>query len=241
MEKINVPLLLQALEKQYPAAFKQNYLFYGQIKTKGIWDDRREFIPWVLGLMIFVPSALALRDLLLHTLLSNTFLAQAYAILAVMLFLMLVNPLIIKQIRHSSHSLYQLLQHSPVKLTIIIVLEAINLIFLQNTFVMWVGLLLAINFGFVRFYKENLFREQAQDQDYYQLQQLRCACFWTYKQTLKLRMQLIFMSKESLKYRNAKQQLNRFADLYRQLFATEHQYCKKIKHINIDTYLDEML
>ena len=48
-----VSLYLNQLQQQYPQAFKRNFLFYSQIKTKGILDEAKEFIPWVLAVMIF--------------------------------------------------------------------------------------------------------------------------------------------------------------------------------------------
>ncbi|WP_278363520.1 hypothetical protein [Acinetobacter schindleri] len=242
MQNQQVNVLLQQLQRLYPAAFKHNYLFYSQIKTKGVLDDRREFIPWLLASMIFMPISFVLKDIFLSnfTELSN-FQAQAYAILAILLFLMLIVPLVIKQIRHSSHSLYQLLRHSPVKLAVIVILSALNIQFLQSQFVMWALLFFGVSFGFVRFYKENLFRQNSQDSEYYQLHQLRRVCFWAYKQSLRTRLKLYMTSAQSPEYEVLKRQLNRYADLYSQLFKSEHQYCKSIKHIDVDSYLDEML
>ena len=57
MQTKQIDLLLQQLKLLYPAAFKRNYLFYGQIKTKGILSDLKELIPWVLAAMMFVPLA----------------------------------------------------------------------------------------------------------------------------------------------------------------------------------------
>ncbi|MFV5490060.1 hypothetical protein [Acinetobacter sp. ASP199] len=242
MQNQQVNVLLQQLQLLYPAAFKHNYLFYSQIKTRGVLDDRREFIPWLLASMIFVPISLVLKDIFLSnfTELSN-FQAHAYAILAILLFLMLIVPLVIKQIRHSSHSLYQLLRHSPVKLAVVVILSALNIEFLQSQFVMWALLFFGVSFGFVRFYKENLFRQNSQDSEYYQLHQLRRVCFWAYKQSLKTRLKLYMTSANNPEYEVLKRQLNRYADLYSQLFKTEHQYCKRIKHIDVDSYLDEVL
>ncbi|ATO19842.1 hypothetical protein BS636_09370 [Acinetobacter sp. LoGeW2-3] len=241
MQNQQVNVLLQQLQLLYPAAFKHNYLFYSQIKTRGVLDDRREFIPWLLASMIFIPISFVLKDILLSNFEISNFQAHAYAILAILLFLMLVIPLIIKQIRHSSHSLYQLLRHSPVKLAAVVVLSALNIEFLQSQFVMWALLFFGVSFGFVRFYKENLFRQNSQDDEYYQLHQLRRVCFWAYKQSLKTRLKLYITSAKSPEYEVLKRQLNRYADLYSQLFKSEHQYCKRIKHIDVDSYLDEVL
>ena len=242
MQAQQVQQLLQQLAVLHPSAFKGNYLLYGQIKTKGIWDDRREFIPWLLALAIFIPLSLVLKDGILNVSPNlSVFYAQAYAILSFMLLMMLVVPVVIKQIKHSSNSLYQLIKQSPLKLTIVIVLQALNIQFLQSQFMLWLLYLLAISFGFVRFYKENLFRSTAELKDYYQLQQLRRLCFWSYKKCLFLRIKLRFSSKQSPNHQQLLDELNSFATLHTQIFKTEHLFCKKIKHIDVDSYLDEML
>ncbi|GAA5556174.1 hypothetical protein Asch01_00874 [Acinetobacter schindleri] len=65
MQNQQVNVLLQQLQRLYPEAFKHNYLFYSQIKTRGVLDDRREFIPWLLASMIFVPISFVLKDIFL--------------------------------------------------------------------------------------------------------------------------------------------------------------------------------
>lgn len=242
MQAKQVQQLLQQLAVLHPSAFKGNFLLYSQIKTKGLWDDRREFIPWLLALAIFIPLSLVLKDIILHYAANlSDFHAQAYAILAFMLLMMLVVPIVIKQIKHSSNSLYQLLKNSPIKLTVVIVLQALNLQFLQSAFVLWVLYLLAMSFGFIRFYKENLFRSHTQLSDYYQLQQLRRISFWSYKRCLILRLKIRFCSANQKKRQQYLNELNIFADLHTQMFKTEHLFCKKIKHTDLDSYLDEML
>lgn len=242
MQNQQVTVLLQQLQLLYPAAFRHNYLFYGQIKTKGVLDDRREFIPWILACMIFIPISFALKDVLSSVLAPlSSFEAHSYACLAILLFLMLVVPLVIKQIRHSSHSLYQHVRHTPIKLTAVILLFALNIEFLHSQWVMWVLLFFGVSFGFVRFYKENLFRQNTQGTEQYQLHQLRRICFWAYKQSRLTRLKLRLMSANNPKYQTLQRQLNQYADLYSQLLKLEHQYCKRIKHIDIESYLDEML
>ena len=98
-----VTLLLQQLKRQYPTAFKGNHLFYSQIKIRGIWDKAKLLIPWALAAMIFVPISLMLRDLVQQSFVQiSEFQAQSYAILAILLFLMLSQTLILYQIQHSS-------------------------------------------------------------------------------------------------------------------------------------------
>ena len=114
MPTTQVTLLLQQLKRQYPTAFKGNYLFYSQIKIRGIWDKAKLFIPWALAAMIFVPISLMLGDFVQQSFVQiSEFQAQSYAMLAILLFLMLSLTLILYQIQHSSYSLYQLLRHTP--------------------------------------------------------------------------------------------------------------------------------
>ncbi len=242
MPNPHVTVQLQQLKLLYPAAFKHNYLLYGQIKTKGLFDDRRELLPWLLAAIIFIPISLVLKDVLSTWLgLTHPLQAQSYAILVILLALMLMMPVVIKQIRHSSHSLYQLVQHHPLKLTAVILLSVLNMVYLQNTWLMWSLLFFGIRFGFIRFYKENLFRQATQPSEQYQLHQLRRICFWAYKQNRKTYFKLRLISKQHAQYPHLSQQLNQYATLYTQLLQMEHQYCKQIKHIDIDSYLDEKL
>ena len=234
--------LIHDLQQQYPQAFKFNFIYYSHIKTKGVLDDRKEFIPWILALMIFPPIAYVIQEKLLSVFPNMAlFDAVAYACLAISLFFMLLAPVLIKQIKHSSHSLYQLVQHSPIKIAVLIVLQALNFAFLQSLFVIGILFFFALSFGFVRFYKENMFREQSNSDQHYQLQQFRRICFWTYKQSLILRLQLRFKGKQRAQYVTLKKQLEDMAALHTQMLQLEHQFCKKIKYIDIDTYLDENL
>lgn len=242
MQSKQVQLLLQQLETLYPAAFKRNYLLYSQIKTRGILDDQREVIPWVLAVMIFIPISLILKDFYLtHLENLDPLQSHSYAIISILLVLMWVLPLVIKQIKHSSNSLYQLQRHAPFKLAAVILLSGLNLVFLESSLLMWILFYFGVNFGFVRFYKENLFRDHSQSVEHHQLQQLRRVCFWAYKQTLKSRLQLRFSSHQSEDYQARKTQLGHEADLYVQLLKYEHAYCKQIKHIDLDSYIDEKL
>ena len=237
-----VALYLQGLQQQYPAAFKRNYLLYSQLKTKGILDELKELLPWVLAAMIFVSLSMSIGHAIENYFPDmSEFRAHGIAVVSIMLFFMLIVPIVLKQIKHSSISLYQSLKNTPFKLAIVIILQLLNIAFLQSTFVQSVLFFFAISFGFVRFYKENLFRDQSQSVEHYQLQQLRRVCFWAYKQTLKSRFKLRLSSTQSATYQTIKTQLEREADLYVQLLKYEHAYCKQIKHIDVDSYIDEML
>lgn len=234
--------LIIELRQQYPQAFKWNFLFYSQIKTKGILDERKELIPWVLALMIFIPLCLLLQTLLQQLMPTlPLYDAYSYAVLAILLFFMCVTPLIIWQIKHSSHSLYQLILHAPLKITVLIVLLALNFAFLQSFFVLGLLLFFGVSFGFVRFYKENLFRNQSTREQQFYLQEIRRSCYWAYKKSLCLKFKLRLKWYGTSDAKTMKDELNAFAQLHTQLLKLEHQYCKKIKYIDIDRYLDEML
>lgn len=242
MQSKQVQLLLQQLETLYPAAFKRNFLLYSQIKTRGILDDWRELVPWVLAVMIFIPISLILQNFFSNHLEKlDAFQSQSYAIISILLVLMWVLPFVIKQIKHSSHSLYQLLRHAPIKLAVVILLSGLNLMFTESSLLMWILFYFGVNFGFVRFYKENLFRDHSQSLEYYQLQQLRRICFWAYKQTVKSRLKLRLISSQSSHYQARKIQLGHEADLYVKLLKYEQAYCKQIKHLDLDSYIDEKL
>lgn len=109
---------------------------------------------------------------------------KGLAVLAVMLFFMLITPLVIKQMKHSSVSLYKQLCHTPIKLAVIILLQAINIAYVESSFLQSLLFFFAMSFGFVRFYKENLFRDHSDSHQYYYLQETRRVCFWSYKTSL---------------------------------------------------------
>jgi hypothetical protein len=234
--------LVIELRQQFPHAFKWTFLFYSQMKTKGLLDERKEVIPWLLALTIFIPLCLS----------SSMFLAQqfsqmsvfdryAYPVLALDVFFMAVCSYILWQIKHSSHSLYQLVQHTPIKLTVLIVLHAINFLWLQSLFLLGVLFFFTLSFGFIRLYKENLFRDQTNSDQYFYLQEMRRICFWSYKRSLMLKLKLRLSSQSHAKTHIWQSELKQLAQLHTQLLKFEHQYCHKIKYIDIDRYLDEQL
>ena len=240
MQAKHVQHILQQLSEIYPAATRHNYLFFSQIKTKGVLDDKRELIVWILALCIFVPISLVMQQKFEQFFELSSFQALSYSVLTLALFFMLVVPFIIYQIKHASNSLYQLQQSAPIKLTIVIILHALNMLFLQNLILVWLALFFTVSFSFVRLYKENLFRESTTTQDYFQLQQVRRMCFWAYKQAMKTKIKMRFCSQQSAHYALLKKSLVIYADLHTQLFKLEHQYCKQIKYIDLETYLDEI-
>ena len=234
--------LITELRQQYPQAFKWTFLFYSQIKTKGILNERKEFIPWILALMIFIPLCVLIQQYVQQAMPTLTiFDAYTYAVLGILLFFMLVTPFIIWQIKHSSHSLYQLILHAPIKLTVLIILHTLNFAFLQSFFVLGMILFFGVSFGFVRFYKENLFRDETHTVQYFYLQEIRRGCYWAYKKSLCLKIKLWLKLHPKKAAKQLKIDLEQFARLHTDLLKLEHQYCKKIKHIDIDRYLDEAL
>lgn len=237
-----VSLYLQQLQAEYPQAFKRNYLFYSQIKTKGMLDELKELIPWILAAMIFVSISISLSLFIEQRFPRfDTFQASAIAVLAIMLFFMLIVPIIIKQIKHSSVHLYQQLSNSPLKIAVVILLQAVNFAFIQSFLLQAVLFFLAISFGFVRFYKENMFREHTKDTDYYNLQQIRRVCFWSYKQAVKLKVRLSLTPKKSTEYAVFKKQLAQISELHVQLIQYENELCRTYKFVDLDAYMDSLM
>ena len=235
-------LFLKQMREQYPTAFKRNYLFYSMIKTKGILDELKELIPWVLAVMIFVSLSMSGGHFIsLQLPQFDIFRAHGIAVLAIMLLFMLYTPLVIKQIKHSSTSLYQHLRHTPVKLAVLILLQAINIAYIESTFLEVILFFFALSFGFVRFYKENMFREDTQTEQYFYLQETRRICFWSYKQILKIKFKRLFSAKNSKTLNVLQQQEQQFIDLYIQLIRYENELCKTHKHVDVETYLDSLM
>lgn len=233
---------LQQLEQEYPQAFKRNFLFYGQIKAKGLLDELKEFIPWILAVMIFVSTAFALSSLIESSFprFDDT---QAFgiAILSIMLFLMLTVPIIIKQIKHSSTHLYQQLSNTPLKLTVLIVLQTLNIAYLESSFLQGLLFFFALSFGFIKFYKENMFRESASNIDYHNLQQIRRACYWSYKQTMKAKLKLKVADKNTAEYEVSKKKMEDLLNLHLALLKYENKMSQAYKFIDLDEYIDSMM
>ena len=241
MKEQQAKLFLEQLQLQYPQAFKRNFLLYSMLKTKGLFDELKELIPWVLAAMIFVSISMVLSSQIeiLFTQIGS-FRAYGLAVLSIMLFFMLLCPLIIKQIKHSSTSLYQQLRHTPIKLAAIIILQAINIAFIENYLLQSVLFFFALSFGFIKFYKENLFRPDTALKDYYYLDETRRVCFWFYKQTLKQKIQLIFTMNNAERQKSLKQNIQQLQDLHLKTLNFEDILCKSVKHVDIDDYLEEI-
>ncbi|OTG84069.1 hypothetical protein [Acinetobacter sp. ANC 4648] len=237
-----VSLYLQQLQTLHPQAFKKNYLFYSQIKTKGMLNDLKEAIPWVLAAMIFISASISLGLYFKsHFPQWDDFQTKGVSVLIVMLFFMLIVPIIIKQIKHSSTHLYQQLRHTPIKIAILILLQAMNIAFIQSTLLQGVLFFLTLSFGFVKFYKENMFREETQNIDYYNLQQVRRICLWSYKQAIKTKFKLKTSKKGTDQYKTIEQQFRYFLDLHLQLIQYENKLCKTYKFIDLDSYMDSLM
>ncbi|CAM4128055.1 hypothetical protein [Acinetobacter pragensis] len=235
-------IFLEQLKLLYPAAFKHNYIFYGMMKTKGMLDELKELVPWILAAMIFLSISMSLGSYIASAWPQiSEFRAHGLGVLAVMLFFMLVTPFIIKQMKHSSISLYKQLCNTPIKLAGIILLQAVNIAYIESAFLQSVLFFFAISFGFVRFYKENLFREHSDNLQFHYLQEIRRICFWSYKQILKTKCQLFFSRRRSEKSYLLKQNLKQLKALHDKTMRFENQLCKSFKHINLETYLDDLM
>ena len=126
-------LFLQQLQQHHPAAFKRNFLLYGVIKTKGMLDEWKEILPWVLALLIFIPLSMVFEDVIQqHLPQFDAAQSKSMAILALMLLLMLTTPYVIYQLKHSAAALYRMLRHTPIKLAIVILVQALNVYYWQR-------------------------------------------------------------------------------------------------------------
>lgn len=230
---------LQELEAKHPQALRGNFLFYSALKTKGMLDELKELIPWALAALIFIPSHFILKHFIIRFGYAEH--ALHLATLSIMLVFMLYVPLILKQAKHSSHCFYQQQKHAPIKLAALIILQALNMAYIDSVFLQGILLFFAISFGFVRFYKENLFREQATLHDYSALQQIRRASFWSYKQTIAAKWRYRLMKKGTKQAKLQSVKIQYYLTLHVQLYKYEHEFCKKVKHTDIEKYLDSLM
>lgn len=231
--------LVKHLEQQHPQAFKRHFLFYSMLKTKGLLDELKEIIPWILAIMIFVSSSIALSDMLKNIWQNLTdFQYMGLAILSIMLLMQLYLPVVIWQIKHSSDSLYQHLKNTPLKLGIVIILQALNVLYINSTILQYFLFFLALSFGFVRLYKESMFLDTTTLEQRYYLQQVRRATFWAYKQHQKLTIQLKYQKKSNQEA--LKKQLEYFSALYLSLKSYENKMCNTYKYQDIESYMDDI-
>ena len=111
----------------------------------------------------------------------------------------------------------------------------------ESIFLQIILFFLALSFGFVRFYKENMFRADTQNEQYFYLQETRRICFWSYKQILKIKLKRLFSAKNSATRNLLQQQEQHFIDLHIQLIRYENDLCKTHKHVDVETYLDSLM
>lgn len=233
---------LKELHQQHPSAFTRNFILYGQIKTKGLLDEPKELIPFALALIFFAP----LSYLLSHVITAiqpnyEGFQAGAIATLIIMLLFMTVSPFVLKQIKHSSVSLYNQLKTTPIKITALILLQAINIIWIESWLMQGILFFFAMRFGFIQFCKENMFRQTTTPEQFKHIQDIRRICYWTYKQSIKLHLKLMFTSKTSQHYITLLNKKLQIASLHTELINYENKLCMTYKHTDIDKYLDEVM
>ncbi|OTG86180.1 hypothetical protein B9T31_09075 [Acinetobacter sp. ANC 4558] len=233
---------LEQLQKKHPQAIKRSYLCYGFIQTKGALDELKEIIPWAIALTTFIPLVFFLSTYIqsLFDHFSN-FQAQASAIICIMLFFMLILPLVIYQIQHTSPHLYKHIKNLPFKLAALIVLQAINIQFFENLIFQGILFFLSLSYGFVALYKENLFKSHATSIDQISLNQIRRACFWSHLQILKCKLKLLLTPKHTSKYISRLQEKKDFITLHQELIQLENQVYKAIKYIDLESYVDELM
>ena len=229
---------LQQLKLKHPEAFRGGHLFYGCLKTKGIMDELKELLPWLLAGAVFIPIQILFSQYLDRQGYAH---ASQLASLLIILCFMCYAPLIIKQAKHSSNSFYQQHRSTPLKLACLIIVQACNLAYLDSAFVQGLILLFAINFGCIRFYKENLFRAETTLQHYAHLHMIRCACFWSYKRTIQAKWRYRLMSKHSAKRHQHARQVQYYLNLHLELYKYEHELCKRYKYLDLEKYLDSLM
>lgn len=232
---------LQVLKNEHPQAFKFNFIYYSQIKTHGMMDERKECIPWILAFMIFGSFTFILAELFSNYAPQwNTIRYFILANLSTLLFFMLICPIILKQMKHSSTSLYQERNTTPFKLTALIILQSLNFAFAESWFMFVLITFFSFSFGFVKFYRENLFLEKTTLEQYLYLQDIRRACFWSYKQSLIIYFKLLFKTPKNPQYDTLIQRKKQLAELHTKLIQFENKLCLIYKHADIEAYLDSI-
>ena len=233
---------LNQLKENHPEAFKRNFLFYGYIQTKGALDELKEVFPWIIALTTFIPLLYLISLFINHTFTNlSMFQAQAIAVLCMMLLFMLILPLVIYQIRHSSSRLYTNIKNLPFKLSILIILQAINLKFFESILMQGVLFFLSLSYGFIACYKENLFRSNSMPSDQVTLNQIRKACFWSHLQIVKLSIKLTFTPKSYKNRSTLTNKRNYFASLNKELNQFEDKYYQFAKYLDLESYVDELM
>ena len=86
-----------------------------------------------------------------------------------------------------------------------------------------------------------MFRESASNIDYYNLQQIRRVCFWSYKQVIKTKIRLTLSKKDTDQYEALQQKLVKDLDLHLELLKYENKMSQSYKFVDLDEYVDDML
>ena len=225
---------IQQLQQKYPDAFKYPSIWYGSYKCHHLGS----IIPFLLALIIFLPCVLVIEAMLtLH----SAFAPKGLGSIIMMLLFMLYVPFLIKQAKHSSHLFYQQQCHAPIKITLCIVVQAINVMYWQSRILESLTLTFAMSYGFVRFYRENHFLAHTQSYHFYALQQIRRACWWSYRRTEQHRIALKYTQAGSEAYQQQQKSLQSCLELHLSLYQYEYQLCTQYKKPYIKTMLDEII
>ena len=107
------------------------------------------------------------------------------------------------------------------KIAVLILLQAVNFAYVQNAILQGILFFLCISFGFVRFYKENMFRDHISLEQKYCLTQFRRAAYWSYRQAAKIQYRMYFSNKKSPRFTQLNQQYQHATQLHQQLMQAE--------------------
>lgn len=233
---------IKQLQEHYPQAFKKNVLWYGFIPVKGALDEWKEIIPWLIAFTAFMPITYFL-NIQIHQITPTftTFQYLASAVILITLFLMMIIPMIIYQIHHSSAYLYQSIKNTPFKIAILIILQAINFKFFESSLLLGVLFFLTMRYGFISFCKENLFKDHTTSIDYKNLLLIRKACFWSHIKIIKCTLQLKLTPKTSPHYQIRTSQKLKVIQLNKELVQFENELYKSLKYTDLETYIDELM
>lgn len=232
----------QQLLTRYPQVNTQKQcLFYGSITVKGALDEWKELLPWGIALSIFTPIAYCLHYLIQHYIPTfDNFLSYASSMMLISLFLMLIAPLIIYQIHHSSAQLYNSIKNIPFKITLIILLQAINLKFLHSSLLLSALFFCTLRYGFILFLKENLFKAHIANSQIKYLRHARQLCFLSYLRILSLSLKMKFKTKSSARYQQLSVEKNQWMSINADFKKFEDKLYQNLKYIDLESYIDEL-
>ncbi len=107
-----------------------------------------------------------------------------------------------------------------------IILQALNFAYFQSTILQGALFFFCISFGFVRFYKENMFRDHAKSGTKILLNSVRRAAYWSYREAAKIQYRLYFSNKNSPRFAQLTQQYQQAIQLHQQLCRPSTLYVK---------------